>query len=79
MYMYEAAAKIAGTHDIDMALQVVDDSVRAVTEAEFAALGVPGDKAEQPAHLANLLLSAYKLRFQRLDGASPTVSFPKTV
>ena len=48
--VYEVAIKVAGSHDVDTALQAVADSARTIAWAEFAALGVPGEVGKPMAH-----------------------------
>jgi GAF domain-containing protein len=48
--VYDSAIQIAGTHDVQTALQMIADSARMIAAAEFAALGVPGEKGEPMAH-----------------------------
>ncbi len=48
--VHRAAIAVAGSHDVESALQTVADSACAVIGAEMAAIGVPGEPGQSMAH-----------------------------
>lgn len=49
-YLHQAAIAVAGSHNINEALQTIADSARRVIGAEMSAIGVPGSPGEPMAH-----------------------------